>query len=136
MPYVVGILGLLLLASGWGNVHLIGEVARSEQALESTVIALADYATRTEQEVEAYRISTEILSREFQAERNIRDDKFKSIKDRDLDRMAKHKPKALSRILTGRTHGLLEDLADASAGTRDRGDASTAKTGTNGTTDD
>jgi len=135
MPYAIGILVLLLAGSGWYNKYLIGENAAQEQVLTNVTTAFGEYATRTESEVEAYRISTEILSREFQAERNIRDDKFKSIKDRDLDKMAKRKPKALSRILTGRTSGLLEDLANASAGTRNAKDAPSAKTRANGTQD-
>lgn len=125
MPYAIAILVAMLAASGWYTNHLIGEVAINEQALSGVTTAFGEYATRTEMEVEAYRISTEILSREFQAERKVRDDKFKSIKNRDLDKMARRKPEALSRILTGRTGGLLDDLARASAGTRNRGDAPT-----------
>lgn len=129
MPYAIAILLALLAASGWYNKHLLEENAASEQALLGVTTAMADYAHRTESEVEAYRISTEVLSREYQAERKIRDDKFKSIKNRDLDKMAKRKPKMLSRILTGRTGGLLDDLANASISTRNRKDSGADKTG-------
>ena len=126
----------IILGGGWYIKILIADNAVKDQALINVTAAMADYAHRTESEVEAYRISTEILSREYQAERKIRNDKFASIENRDLDKMAKRKPKALSRILTGRTRGLLDSLANASAGTRNTEATTTPKTGADDAQDD
>jgi len=120
----------------WDYIDTKQDLRESEVVLAGVTTAFGDYATRTEMEVEAYRISTQILSREFQAERNIRDDKFKSIKDRDLDKMAKRKPKAMSRILTGRTSRLLEDLVNASTIKGNHNTTPAAKTRADGATVD
>ena len=116
----VGI-ALLVGAAGffiWDYINTKEELAVKDATLESTVNAFSEYATRTENEVEAYRQSTEILSGKYQAARDERDEEFKAIANRDLDKMAKRHPDLLKPILNDRLSRLLGNLKAASEATR------------------
>ena len=107
-----------IVGAGYYMVSVIQNEAVLEAALESTTVALSNYATKAEEEIYAYSEATRILGERDQKARDERDDKFSSIEDRDLTKMSKRHPDQLAHILTGRTNRMLQNISKASRSTR------------------
>lgn len=133
---ISGAVGLILTAGvGYYVVSLIGKNAVLESTLESTVTAMADYATETQTEITAWSESLEVVSALYQDSRNERNETIRGISNADINAMAESDPDALGQLSADLINGLLNDLEAISYAATADTDAQPAQTGADGVTE-
>ncbi len=113
-----------------GGLLYLKTMVAENAVLRDSVVAATEYSLRLVDEVEAYSVAVRILGERDQQARDNRDDKFKSIENRDLQKMSKRHPDNLLNILNARTERLLRSL-ETDNSSRDAKADGTHKTGVN-----
>lgn len=120
----------LMVASLSGGAFLIWDYIDTKQdnavleaTLSSTTEAFGQYATNIEQEVYAYSEAVKVLGERDIAARIERDERFSTIENRNLTKMADRKPNVLVRILSSRTARLLDALGSTGSNPENTDDA-------------
>lgn len=130
---ISGIAGTILTAGiGYYVISLIGKNAVLEATLESTVVAMADYATSTQNEISDWQESFETISEIYQESRNERNETIRGVSSADINKMAQDNPDDLADLSDRLINGLLNDLEAISQHTAADQSAINPNAGTDG----
>ncbi len=133
---ISGAVGLILTAGvGYYVISLIGKNAVLESTLESTVMAMADNAIKTQGEITAWSESFEVVSALYQDSRNERNETIRGISNAAINAMAENDPDALGQLSADLINGLLNDLEAISYAATADTDAQPAQAGADGATE-
>lgn len=97
----------------WDYINTKKNNALLESTVTSVTYVLSEYATRTQNEVQAYSHAVLVLGDRDTAARKDRDEKFSTIEGKNLTEMSYRKPDALLRLVNGRTAGMLDAISGA-----------------------